>query len=58
MMSATCTQGKALNIGVSNFSVVKLKHIMETCKIKPAVVQVDCALHCVVCRHHRHLTSA
>jgi alcohol dehydrogenase (NADP+) len=34
-------KGLVKDIGVSNFSVKKLKELMETCKIKPAVNQVE-----------------
>jgi alcohol dehydrogenase (NADP+) len=40
-MEDCVAKGLVRDIGVSNFSVKKLKELLETCKIKPAVNQVE-----------------
>lgn len=41
-MEACVEAGLCRNIGVCNFSIKKLKIILENCKIKPAANQVEC----------------
>ncbi|KAL7753969.1 hypothetical protein RI367_000902 [Sorochytrium milnesiophthora] len=41
-MEKLVEQGKVKQIGVSNFSIASLKHLLEYAKIKPAVNQVEC----------------
>ena len=36
------SQGLVRSIGVSNFSIKKLEHILSYAEIKPAVCQVSC----------------
>src|SRR4029077_20214077 len=40
-MEAAVSAGKARHIGVSNFSVKKLRSLSERCKIRPEVDQVE-----------------
>ncbi|GIL89597.1 hypothetical protein Vretimale_1843 [Volvox reticuliferus] len=40
-MEALVNKGLVRSIGVSNFSIRKLEHLMATARIKPAVVQVE-----------------
>ena len=35
------SEGKAKSIGVSNYTVRHLQHLLKTCKVKPAVNQVE-----------------
>ncbi|KAJ1652228.1 hypothetical protein IWQ61_007388 [Dispira simplex] len=56
--------GKVKNIGVSNFSISQLEHLLEHAKIRPAVVQVECHPYCpnnellAYCKNHGiHVTA-
>lgn len=35
-----CLQGLVKNIGVSNFSIAKLRELLSFCRVRPAVNQV------------------
>lgn len=41
-MEQLVTDGLVRNIGVSNFSINRLTEILDSCRIKPAVNQVEC----------------
>jgi diketogulonate reductase-like aldo/keto reductase len=41
-----CKMGKAKSIGVSNFNQQQLKDVLDVCKIKPAVQQIEIHPYC------------
>ena len=47
VLNASCLQGLVRSIGVSNFSVKKLKAILSYAEIPPAVCQARLAMQCI-----------
>ncbi|BGP00659.1 hypothetical protein NBRC10513v2_006455 [Rhodotorula toruloides] len=45
-MEKLVEQGKVKNIGVSNFTIGRVKRLLEVAKIRPAANQVELNLHC------------
>ncbi|KAJ1979986.1 Alcohol dehydrogenase [NADP(+)] [Dimargaris xerosporica] len=63
-METLVEEGKTRHIGVCNFTVNQLKQLLSSCKIKPAVVQIEIHPYCPneemieFCKHHGiHVTA-